>query len=64
MQNSDTSILAYYLQPTKTRGNQVSTDNNKTLPLNLWTSSSPLTTRILESADVIRTSEELPGANC
>jgi hypothetical protein len=23
-----------------------------------------LTTRILESADVIRTSEELPGANC
>lgn len=34
------------------------------LPLYLWTSSTPSTTRIRESADVISTSEELPGSNC
>jgi len=34
------------------------------LPLNLCTNSVPSTTRILESADVMSTSDELPGANC
>ena len=33
------------------------------LPLNLWTSSKPSRTRILESADVIMTFEELPETN-
>lgn len=34
------------------------------LPLNLWTRSTLSTTLIRESADVMRTSDELPGANC
>jgi len=34
------------------------------LPLNLCTSSVPSITRILESADVMSTSDKLPGANC
>ena len=34
------------------------------IPLNLWTRSIPSTTRICESADVMRTFDELPGANC
>ena len=34
------------------------------ITLNFWTRSIPSTTRIRESADVMRTFDEIPGANC